>query len=127
MDSLLSYRNAADSRVSQVADEIISFVATNGLRPGDKLLSESQLSENLNLSKTSVRECISRLNNIGLIHSVQGKGLILNEVSSILFQAVSSSGYQPVLEVRCKGCQKYRDLRILIETRRATILAIGRR
>jgi len=117
MDSLLSYRNAADSRVSQVADEIISFVATNGLRPGDKLLSESQLSENLNLSKTSVRECISRLNNIGLIHSVQGKGLILNEVTvDTFFRQFHHPAINLFLKLDAKDVKNIKDLRILIET-----------
>ena len=117
MNSLGAYRNAADSRVSQVADEIISYITTNGLQPGDKLLSESQISENLNLSKTSVRECISRLNNIGLINSVQGKGLILNEVTiDTFFRQFHHPAMNLFLKLSPEDVRNTKDLRMLIET-----------
>lgn len=117
MDSFGLYRNAADSRVSQVADEILSFVETNGLQPGDKILSEAQLSENLHLSKSSVRECISQLNNIGLIHSVQGKGLILKEVTvDSFFKQFYHPAINLFLTLNAADVKNIKDLRILIET-----------
>ena len=39
MDNLETYRDVVDSRVTQVTDEIVSYIAANGLQPGDKLLS----------------------------------------------------------------------------------------
>lgn len=117
MDNLETYRDVVDSRVTQVTDEIVSFIAANGLQPGDKLLSESQISENLNLSKTSVRECLSILNNIGLVHSVQGKGLILNEVTvDTYFQQFHNPAMNMFLQLSPEEVKNIKDLRVLIET-----------
>ncbi|ADK79581.1 FadR/GntR family transcriptional regulator [Sediminispirochaeta smaragdinae] len=117
VDNLEAYRDAVDSRVSQITDEIISYITTNGSQPGDKLLSESQISENLNLSKTSVRECVSMLNNIGLIHSVQGKGLILNEVTvDTFFRQFHHPAMNLFLKLSPEEVKNIKDLRVLIET-----------
>ncbi len=43
-------------------------------KPGDRLPSETQLCQELNISRTSVRSAIGRLSGLGLVQSRQGKG-----------------------------------------------------
>lgn len=58
--------------------KVVNFVKENiqngSLKVGDKLLTERELSEKLELSRNSVREALRTLDNMGLISSRQGSG-----------------------------------------------------
>ena len=65
------------------------------IKPGDLLPSEAELSEQLCVGKSSVREAIKMLNAIGVVESVQGEGTFVR--TSVDEAAVNPLTYQMVL------------------------------
>ncbi|MDT4762591.1 FadR/GntR family transcriptional regulator, partial [Sphaerochaeta sp. PS] len=62
-----------------VTDAIKQMIVTENLQPGDKLYSEKQLSEKLEVSRSSIREALRMLEVSGLIKVYQGKGVFITE------------------------------------------------
>jgi GntR family transcriptional repressor for pyruvate dehydrogenase complex len=60
-----------------VVERIRELVAQRGLRPGDALPPVTTLAETYAVSTTSVREALKRLEGLGLVRGVQGKGFVL--------------------------------------------------
>ncbi|PYG26376.1 FadR/GntR family transcriptional regulator [Pelagimonas varians] len=58
----------------EVAQSVMSAIATGALKPGDKLPSEAELSANFNVARTVVREAISLLKFDGVVDSRRGVG-----------------------------------------------------
>lgn len=62
----------------QVAQQIAAQIKAGKLAPGDRLPPEIRLAEQLAVSRTVVREAVSRLKSIGLIYSRQGSGAFVS-------------------------------------------------
>ncbi|MBN9389147.1 MAG: FadR family transcriptional regulator [Chloroflexi bacterium] len=60
-----------------VAAKIVKYVASRGLKPGDKLPTEQEMTEMFGVSRTVVREAIKALASNGMVRSRQGSGLYL--------------------------------------------------
>jgi GntR family transcriptional repressor for pyruvate dehydrogenase complex len=90
----------------QVAEIIEQEIQKGSWRPGDKLPAETELSQKFGVSRSVVREALSRLKYEGLLDSHQGKGIIV----------VGTSGRR---SFRLKNIQKLdsRDLAQLYELR----------
>lgn len=74
----------------QVAEQIQDMVVNGKLQRGDKLPSERQLAEELQVSRTSIREALRALQIIGLIEVRQGEGSYINQsFEKSLFQPLS--------------------------------------
>ncbi|MCK9482224.1 MAG: GntR family transcriptional regulator [Bacteroidia bacterium] len=117
MNSWAVQREISDQRVLKVANEIKMYAMQNNLKFGDKLLSEAQLSENLNLSKTTIRECISRLSNVGLVKTIQGSGMFLNEITvDKYFQQFHNPAMTLFLKLSNQDIVELKNLRQIIET-----------
>ena len=117
MNSWASQREMNDKRLLNVANEIRAYAEKNNLKLGDKLLSEAQLSENLNLSKTTIRECISRLSNVGLVKTIQGSGMYLNEITvDKYFQQFQNPAMILFLKISNQDIVDLKELRLIIET-----------
>jgi DNA-binding FadR family transcriptional regulator len=71
-------RNLAEFVVSRLTEQIES----SALKPGDKLPTESQLMEAMNVSRTVIREAISRLQAAKMIETRHGIGSFVLESSS---------------------------------------------
>jgi GntR family transcriptional repressor for pyruvate dehydrogenase complex len=65
------------SLVDRVAEVISEEITSGRLSPGDRLPSEVQLVEQLGVSRTVVREAVSRLRNAGLVEPRQGAGVFV--------------------------------------------------
>lgn len=61
----------------QVADLISEEIRSGRLTPGDKLPTEVELVKRLGVSRTVVREAVSRLRNAGLLEPRQGLGVFV--------------------------------------------------
>lgn len=62
-------------RVSdQVFDQLRELIFRGDIRPGDKIMPERELSEALNVSRTSVRDAIQKLVVMGFLEQKQGQG-----------------------------------------------------
>ena len=65
------------SLVDRVAEVLSDEITSGRLSPGDRLPSEVQLVEQLGVSRTVVREAVSRLRNAGLVEPRQGSGVFV--------------------------------------------------
>lgn len=66
----------------QVADQLAAEIRRGGLAPGDKLPTEAQLVAQFGVSRTVVREAVSRLKSLGLVDSRQGSGVFVQASAS---------------------------------------------
>lgn len=68
--------NSIDKKdvVSIVFEQLKEQITNGNWKPGAKIPSESQLVQQLNVSRVSVRSAIQRLRDIGIIVTYQGKG-----------------------------------------------------
>lgn len=62
----------------QVAQQLATEIRTGRLAPGAKLPAEARLVEQFEVSRTVVREAVSRLKSLGLVDSRQGSGVYVN-------------------------------------------------
>ena len=102
---------AAVSRRATTADQIKDYILTQGLRPGDVLPTETELCENLGVSRSSVREAIRSLSNLDIVVVRHGRGTFVGNMSldamveSLVFRGVLIPGddlqaLREVVEVR---------------------------
>lgn len=68
-----------------VITAINEIIKTKNLTAGDKLPSERYLSENLNISRSSVREALRALEMLGVIETRRGEGTYLTEMDNNQF------------------------------------------
>lgn len=64
-----------------IVNKIKDLLIAGKLAPGDKLLSERKLAEELNVSRTSVREAFKVLNSLGIVEIKPKGGTYIKEVS----------------------------------------------
>ena len=63
----------------RIADEITADIRANKLKPGDKLPSIAQLSEQHKVSPSTVKQVYVRLEALRVIWRHQGKGIFVND------------------------------------------------
>lgn len=74
----------------QVVEQIKNMIIDGTLKKGDKLPTERELSEQLQVSRASIREAIKSLEVIGLLEARQGAGNYIKEnFDQILFEPMS--------------------------------------
>ena len=62
----------------QVAQQLAAEIAAGRLGAGEKLPPESRLVEQFEVSRTVIREAVSRLKSLGLVDSRQGSGVYVS-------------------------------------------------
>lgn len=65
----------------QVYDELRSYIQRTEMKPGDKLPTEMELSEELGVSRNVLREAIKTLEILGIVTSKPGTGMVVNAFS----------------------------------------------
>lgn len=65
----------------EIVEQIKELFATGKLGPGDKLLSERELAERLQVSRASVREALSALEAMGLLEIRPGEGTFIRQTN----------------------------------------------
>jgi len=85
----------------QVADVMAARIRAGRLAAGDKLPTEATLVDQFSVSRTVVREALSRLKSLGLVESRQGSGVFVKEVgfSPLNFEAKSVASRQAVIQM----------------------------
>lgn len=63
----------------QLADALAASIRDSALKPGQRLPTEAALVERFGVSRTVVREALSRLRTLGLLESRQGSGAYIRE------------------------------------------------
>lgn len=85
--------------------QIILYIKSKGLMTGDRLPTEVELSEQLNISRLTLREALNALKNDGLIHAVQGRGTFVAcdythifdslNINYSVTEMIEAAGYRP--------------------------------
>ncbi len=85
----------------QVADAMAAEIRAGRLEAGDKLPTEATLVEQFSVSRTVVREALSRLKSLSLVESRQGSGVYVKEIgfSPLNFDVKSSVSRQAVIQM----------------------------
>nr|WP_102274286.1 GntR family transcriptional regulator [Cytobacillus massiliigabonensis] len=63
----------------EIVNELRLMIERKNLKPGDKLPSERELSERLNVGRSSVREALRALELLGLIETRRGEGTYIRD------------------------------------------------
>lgn len=77
----------------QLKDILVSQIVDGRLKSGDALPSERQLCEEFNLSRTTVREALRELIQVGMIRTVPGRGAFVAPPRPDLAIKVSLAGF----------------------------------
>ncbi|MFM7001850.1 MAG: FadR/GntR family transcriptional regulator [Limnohabitans sp.] len=86
----------------QVADQLAAEIKQGRLQPGDKLPTEARLVEQFRVSRTVVREAVSRLKSLGLVDSRQGSGVFVNPqlpYAPLNFEAQLAASEEAVIQM----------------------------
>lgn len=77
----------SSSLVDKVEKQLIQLFVNKELKPGDSIPKEVELAESMNVSRTVIRETLTRLKTRGLIDSKKHKGTVIKSPDiSTLFQ-----------------------------------------
>jgi DNA-binding FadR family transcriptional regulator len=105
-----------------VIDEILRYIHSNHLRPGDKLPREEELCQALRVSRTALREATRALADRGLLTAIPGRGTFLSSPgSSVVSRAMSS-----LLLLQECSLWELNELRRLLEVHLCGIAALQR-
>lgn len=85
----------------QVADVLIAEIRAGRLAVGNKLPTEAALVVQFSVSRTVIREAVSRLKSLGLVDSRQGSGVYVKEAgfSPLNFDAKYADSKQAVIQM----------------------------
>lgn len=91
----------------RVMEELKGALLNGSLRPGDRLPTETELSESLGVGKSSVREAIKMLEVLGVVETRQGDGTFIaskqveQHVNPLVYQLILLQGTNTqILELR---------------------------
>lgn len=74
-----------ESIVDIITAHILDLIKDEAYKPGDKLPSENSFSEDMDASRSSIREALNRLSALNVISSYQGQGYFVNDYNDINF------------------------------------------
>src|SRR5512140_2333475 len=66
----------------QVTDNLLSFIESQHLKPGDLLPSETSLAGSFGVSRPVIREALKNLEGKGVIEIINGKGALVRPIDS---------------------------------------------
>jgi len=69
------------TRATETVERIKQLIATNGLRPGDCLPSESDLCDSLGVSRSSLREAVRTLSTLDIVEVQHGRGTFVGNAT----------------------------------------------
>lgn len=69
--------------VDELRQNVLQMITTRSLRPGDRLPTEPELSQQFGVARSTVREALKRLEQEGLVHAIQGRGRFLSAMGSL--------------------------------------------
>lgn len=96
--------------VESIVEQIVRQIQAGRLKPGDKLPSERQLIDMLNVGRSSIREALQGLAAIGVVESRAGQGSFISQNVHLLMPDIENPALPSSLQ---------RDMRLkLVEARR---------
>jgi DNA-binding FadR family transcriptional regulator len=95
-----------------VVERIKEYIATNHLKPGDRLPTEQALAERFGVSRVSIREATKALGFLGILDAKPGRGLTVGRMDAATVKACLS--FHPALQE--VPAEELIDTRVIIET-----------
>jgi GntR family transcriptional repressor for pyruvate dehydrogenase complex len=86
----------------QVAEQLSAQIQQGHLLPGEKLPTEARLVTQFEVSRTVVREAVSRLKSLGLVDSRQGSGVFVSQklpFAPLNFEARHAASQEAVIQM----------------------------
>jgi len=111
------------SLVDTVVDQVQHLIADGHLESGDRLPKEDQLGQQMGVSRTVLREALSRLEATGLVTIQRGRGMFVADASGV---ASCARLIRNALTLTSKDLAQFMEFRRIIEcqaARRAAELA----
>ena len=65
----------------QIVEQVKAMIVEGNLKPGDRLPSERDMADRLNVSRASVREALSALHLVGLVEIKSGEGTFIRQTN----------------------------------------------
>lgn len=96
---------------ASVAEELLALIVRGGFQPGQRLPAERVLSEQIGVSRTSLRDAIARLEVLGHLEARQGNGVYVREPSA----AHLTQPFQGMLARTAQNVQDLLEFRRMIE------------
>jgi GntR family transcriptional repressor for pyruvate dehydrogenase complex len=118
---LMRPRKKTQSLSQEVVSAISAMIASGTIKPGDKLPTESEIMQAQGVSRTVVREAISRLQAAGLVETRHGIGTFVLEA-----QKAGNINIDPATITTMKDLLALLELRISLETETAGLAAARR-
>jgi GntR family transcriptional repressor for pyruvate dehydrogenase complex len=115
-------RSPSSPVYAAVVEYVTSLIKQGELKPGDSLLSERELCEQFNISRTSVRKALAILSGMGLVEITPRSGARVSQVSSQ--QAIDSLS-RMIARNRHQAAHLY-EVRRMIEVQAARLAAVRR-
>ena len=84
----------------EVAHKILDFIIANGLKKGDKLPTERELSHMFGVSRLVIREAMSFLKAVNVVESYKGSGSFVKNVRPFLWLTRRDFDLRDLLEAR---------------------------
>jgi GntR family transcriptional regulator, sialic acid-inducible nan operon repressor len=109
-------------RVSQVVSRFEQAILSGALVPGEQIPSEREISAQMGVSRSVVREALGRLASLGLVRSIHGSGTRVEAPSS----RQVTVGYQRLLSRPDFRLQDLAAVRLPLETTIAALAAARR-
>ena len=120
LEMLTKYEN--DSFHNKIISNIRDLINLKNLEPGDKLPSERMLSEKFDVSRSSVREAIQKLEFYGLLKSIPQTGTFVANIGVIAMNGM----IEDILRLEDPDFKSLVETRILLELKTARLAALRR-
>ena len=112
--------------VNSIISEIVSMIKIGVLKPGDKLPSERQLSETLDVSRTSVRTALQHLSYNKIVEIIPGKGTFVLDNAKYIKNVDPAVSLNNTVAINDIDNYKQRlECRLLIEPIAARLAALN--
>ena len=96
----------------EVYDQIRSYIILNGLNPGDKLPTEQELCQMINVSRNVLREALKALQLIGVIESSPKTGMVIKEFT---FDHLFENVFYSLISDETNVINELREIRSILE------------
>lgn len=107
------------SVTGQVLEAIAHLVSTKGARPGDRLPTERELADLLQVSRSSVRRALDRWGSLGIIERKQGSGTYLRALP-----ARGTARIKLTVNLEREALLRIHEVRRALETEAAELAAM---
>ncbi|MCP3876742.1 MAG: FadR family transcriptional regulator [Desulfobacteraceae bacterium] len=116
----ISIKPIKPKRISdQVFDQIRELIFRGKLKPGEKLMTERELAQAMNVSRTTIRDAIQRLSAMGMIVQKQGQGTFVKTYDTGLENPLAKA-----IEAQNASIEDLLEVRIGLECNAASLAAL---